>query len=82
MKLIIALGDRYALGFWDTDAYAYKYGIVSGGSGAQMISDASNFYTNKDAIYNYDQRIKHILNHKNKQMGGTAWKDLSSVVYA
>ena len=57
MKLIIALGDRYALGFWDTDQYAYKYGIVDGGSGAQKVSDASVFYTSNDAMTNYDHRI-------------------------
>lgn len=57
MQLIISIHDRYALGFWDTDQYAYKYGIVSGGSGAQRISDASNFYTDGDAISNMDKRI-------------------------
>lgn len=61
MKLIIACGDRYALGFWDTDQYAYQYGIVDGGSGAQKISDASVFYTSNDAMLNYDHRIDREL---------------------
>ena len=58
MKLIIACGDRYALGYWDTDQYAYQYGIVGGGSGAQRIADATTFYTSNDAQYNYDMRIE------------------------
>jgi hypothetical protein len=59
MKLIIAMGDRYALGYWETDAYAIKYGIAKpGSSGAQMISDATPFYTNKNAISKYDNRLK------------------------
>jgi hypothetical protein len=59
MKLIIAMGDRYALGYWQTDAYALKYGIVQPGtSGAQQIDDASPFYTSEDAIHEYDNRLK------------------------
>lgn len=58
MKLIIACGDRYALGFWDTDLYATTYGIADQGStGAQMISDASVFYTSNSAMTHFDKRI-------------------------
>ena len=57
IKLIIACGDRYALGFWDTDQYALTYGIVDGGSGAQMVSDASTFYTDNGAMTFYDHRL-------------------------
>lgn len=82
MKLIIALGDRYALGFWDTDQYAYKYGIVDGGSGAQKVSDASVFYTSDDAMTNYDHRIDHIMTHRNPLMGNKSWAELENAVYA
>lgn len=82
LKLIIACGDRYALGFWDTDQYAYAYGIVSGGSGAQKISDASTFYTSNSAMTYFDHRIDHILAHKNSYMDNLPWSQLDSVIYA
>lgn len=82
LKLIIACGDRYALGFWDTDQYAYAYGIVSGGSGAQKISDASEFYTSNSAMTYFDKRIDHILAHKNSYMDNLPWSQLDSVIYA
>lgn len=82
IKLIIACGDRYALGFWDTDQYAYAYGIVDGGSGAQKVSDASTFYTSNSAMTYFDHRIDHIMSHKNKKMSNLPWSQLDSVIYA
>jgi hypothetical protein len=82
MKLIIACGDRYALGFWDTDQYAYAYGIVSSGSGAQKVADASAFYTSTSAKTYFDKRIDHILTHKNSYMDNLPWSQLDSVIYA
>lgn len=58
IKLIIACGDRYQLGFWDTDIYAQTYGIADwGSSGAQQIYDASVFYTDNGAMTFFDKRI-------------------------
>ncbi|KAH8918707.1 glycoside hydrolase family 5 protein [Atractiella rhizophila] len=83
IKLIIALGDRYALGFWSTDSYATKYGIVSpGSSGDQRVADASPFYTSKSAINSYDARIEHILSHQNELMGNKPWSELSEAIFA
>ncbi|KAK4700765.1 mannan endo-1,4-beta-mannosidase, partial [Phenoliferia sp. Uapishka_3] len=83
IKLIIALADRYALGFWSTDAYALQLNIVSpGSSGAQRVADASSFYTSSSAIQSFDNRLSHILNHVNPLMGGKTWAQLDSVIYA
>ena len=62
MKLIIALGDRYALGFWETDAYAIKYGLVAPGtSGVQQVHDASKFYLSEEATSSFDNRIRRMF---------------------
>lgn len=82
MKLVIALGDRYALGFWDTNDYARKFGIVQGGSGAQRIANAANFYLDTDAKVAYDKRIDYILNHRNSLMGDKKWAELDEVIYS
>ncbi|KAM0750222.1 hypothetical protein T439DRAFT_326171 [Meredithblackwellia eburnea MCA 4105] len=83
LKLLIALSDRYALGFWSTDAYALKYNIVkSGTSGAQEVSDASVFYTSSSAISDFNNRLNHILSHKNALLGGKTWAQLNDVIYA
>ena len=83
LKLVIALSDRYALGFWSTDAYALKLNIVkSGSSGAQQVANAASFYTSSSAIASFDNRLAHILSHQNSLMGGKTWAELDSVVYA
>ena len=84
MKLIIAMGDRYSLGFWDTDAYALKYGIVGSGTAgqAQQVANAATFYTSNDAMSFFDKRIKHVLNHKNALLGNKPWSQLDNVIYA
>ncbi|EJU01837.1 glycoside hydrolase [Dacryopinax primogenitus] len=83
LKLIIALHDRYSLGWDEVDVYATTYGIVPAGTtGAPMVTDATNFYTSTAAQTAFDARITHILNHVNTQMGNAPWKQLSSVIYA
>ncbi|KAM0747368.1 glycoside hydrolase [Meredithblackwellia eburnea MCA 4105] len=83
LKLIIALHDRYALGFWSTDTYATQFNIVAAGSsGAQKVSNAATFYTSSKAISSFQNRLKHILNHQNSLLGGKTWAQLSDVVYA
>ncbi|KZT50221.1 glycoside hydrolase family 5 protein, partial [Calocera cornea HHB12733] len=81
MKLLIALHDRYALGFWSTDVYCTQLGISGFTNNPPQIADASAFYTNDWAASMFDQRMTHILNHQNAQMGNTAWKDLDSGIY-
>jgi len=81
MKLLIALHDRYALGFWSTDIYCTQLGISPYTNNPPQIADASAFYTNSWAATMFDQRITHILNHQNAQMGNAAWKDLDSAIY-
>ncbi|GAA5842405.1 hypothetical protein JCM11251_004218 [Rhodosporidiobolus azoricus] len=82
LKLLIALGDRYSLGYWHTDAYALKLNIVkAGSSGVQRVANAASFYTSDTAIGWYDARLKHIMSHQNKQLGKT-WAELDEVIYA
>lgn len=58
IKLIISMGDRYALGWWDTDAYATTFGVAAPGTtGAQVITDASAFYSTWQAKDAFDKRI-------------------------
>ncbi|GAA5943577.1 uncharacterized protein JCM15063_006462 [Sporobolomyces koalae] len=85
LKLVIALSDRYALGFWSTNSYAVQLNIIQPaqkGSQSLKIKNAQAFYNDPWAIKMYEQRISHVLNHQNQLMGGQKWKDLSSVVYA
>ncbi|GAA5881239.1 hypothetical protein JCM1840_000635 [Sporobolomyces johnsonii] len=83
LKLLIALSDRYALGYWSTDSYAVQLNIVTSASaGAAQISDAASFYTNTWAIEMFDKRMAHIMSHENSLLGGKAWSELDSVIYA
>ncbi|GAA5912348.1 uncharacterized protein JCM6883_005640 [Sporobolomyces salmoneus] len=85
LKLMIALSDRYALGFWSTNSYALNLKIISPSQKGQQslkIKDASSFYSNEWAIQMFEKRISRALNHENQLLGRKKWKDLSSVVYA
>ncbi|GAA5884393.1 hypothetical protein JCM3774_002357 [Rhodotorula dairenensis] len=83
LKLLIALSDRYALGFWATDCYATHLNIVQpGSSGAQKVADASSFYTDEWAISMFQKRLAHIMAHPNSLMGGKTWAELDSVILA
>ncbi|BGP39499.1 hypothetical protein JCM10450v2_003465 [Rhodotorula kratochvilovae] len=83
LKLLIALSDRYALGFWSTDTYATQLNIVSkGSSGAQKVANAASFYTNAWAVQSFEARLAHIMNHKNALLGNQKWADLDEVIYA
>ncbi|GAA5992473.1 hypothetical protein JCM11641_000833 [Rhodosporidiobolus odoratus] len=83
LKLLIALSDRYALGYWSTDSYALKLNIAtSGSSGAQKIANAAPFYMSTECHGWFDARLKHIMTHKNDQMGGKSWAELEEVIYA
>ncbi|GAA5838172.1 hypothetical protein JCM9279_004145 [Rhodotorula babjevae] len=83
LKLMIALSDRYALGYWSTDSYATQLNIVAAGSsGVQKVANAGSFYTNPWAISMFEDRLSHIMNHKNALLGGQKWADLDEVIYA
>ncbi|GAA6009280.1 uncharacterized protein JCM10292_000758 [Rhodotorula paludigena] len=83
LKLLIALSDRYSLGFWATDSYAVQLNIVpKGSSGAQKVANAASFYTNAWSIQMFEKRLAHIMSHKNSLMGNQPWSELDSVIYA
>ena len=62
------------LGCWQSDVYVSKYNIPTTNC-ATTANDASIFYSNANAITDYDNRLKHILAHK--YTDGTPWSQLS-----
>ncbi|KAF8152990.1 glycoside hydrolase family 5 protein [Crassisporium funariophilum] len=80
IKLVIAMHDRYALGCWDTDAYVAKYKLPVTGC-VNGVPDSTTFYTNANAIADYDNRLRHILNFKSPNFG-VPWHQLSDAIFA
>ncbi|TFK31397.1 glycoside hydrolase family 5 protein [Crucibulum laeve] len=80
IKLVIAMHDRYALGCWDTDAYVAKYSLPVTGC-VNGVPDSSKFYTNANAIADYDNRLRHILNFQSPNFG-VPWKQLSDAIFS
>lgn len=77
--------DRYQLGCWGNDTYAVKYNLPQIDCTYQKASlnDAGVFYSNPDAIKDFDHRIEHILEHRNHKIAGSPkWKDLSEHVFS
>lgn len=79
IKLVIAMHDRYALGCWDTDAYVGKYNLPV--TNCNGVPDSSVFYTNTNAIADYDNRLRHILNFQSPNFG-VPWHQLSDAIFA
>ncbi|PRP79261.1 hypothetical protein PROFUN_14244 [Planoprotostelium fungivorum] len=71
LKLNIVLHDRYSLGTWQHDGYTKKYG------------DSQNpvsFYQNAGG--DFDNRIRHILAHKNPYFNNKAWANIPEAIWA
>ncbi|TFK39569.1 glycoside hydrolase [Crucibulum laeve] len=67
IKLLIGMYDQNSL--QNGDVYSMKYGV-------------NGFYTNTNAIDDFNQRITHILNgHKNKLLGNRPWSELSAYIF-
>ncbi|KAK0384836.1 hypothetical protein NLU13_7314 [Sarocladium strictum] len=85
IKLTIALHDRYQLGCWGNDTYVQKYHLpaVDCALGSVKQNNVEWWYRDANAIRDFENRIKHILEHRNKLIPGQpAWKDLSSHIFA
>ncbi|KDO34627.1 hypothetical protein SPRG_00690 [Saprolegnia parasitica CBS 223.65] len=80
MKLIIAFHDRWSLGCWDTDAYVTKYNLPTTTSCQQHANIANDFYTRGDAQADFDNRIQHILAHRNPYLNNRPWSELSEAI--
>ncbi|KAG5720878.1 hypothetical protein E4T56_gene15245 [Termitomyces sp. T112] len=80
IKLIIAMHDRYALGCWDTDAYVAKYNLPVTGC-VNGVPDSSVFYTNTNAIADFDNRLRHILNFQSPTFD-VPWNQLSDAIFS
>lgn len=85
IKLTIALHDRYQLGCWGNDTYVSKYKLpaVDCNTASASSNDVTWFYQDPSPIYDYDKRIKHILEHRNTLLSGSPqWKDLSDYIFS
>ncbi|KAJ3537618.1 hypothetical protein NM688_g6656 [Phlebia brevispora] len=80
IKLVIAMHDRYALGCWSTDAYVAKYNLPTTNC-EDGVPDSSIFYTNQNAITDFDARLAHILNYRSQNFG-VPWRQLSDAIFA
>ncbi|KAF2033928.1 hypothetical protein EK21DRAFT_57265 [Setomelanomma holmii] len=85
IKLIIARHDRYQLGCWGNDTYVTKYKLpaINCASTPAAQNDVTWWYQDPSPIYDFDNRIKHILQHQNKLLpGAPQWKDLSDYIFS
>ncbi|KAF9884875.1 hypothetical protein FE257_000942 [Aspergillus nanangensis] len=85
IKLIITLHDRYQLGCWGNDTYVTKYDLpaLDCATGSASANDVTSWYKNPRAIRDFDNRIQHCLEHRNRFIRGSPkWKDLAEYIFA
>lgn len=85
LKLVIAMHDRYQLGCWGNDTYTKKYKLPTLDCAVAKASDndVTSWYAGRREQQDFDNRIKHILEHRNKKIrGAPKWKDLSDHIFA
>ncbi|KAK7680329.1 hypothetical protein QCA50_016569 [Cerrena zonata] len=80
IKLVIAMHDRYSLGCWQTDAYVAKYNLPRTNC-VDGVPDSTTFYTNANAIKDFDNRLRFILNFQSPNFG-VPWHQLSDAIFA
>lgn len=83
IKLIVALHDRYQLGCWGNDSYVTKYHLPAIDCAVQSVNlnNVTSWYLDPNAISDYENRIKHILTHKNKILN-REWRHLASHIFS
>lgn len=82
---MIAIHDRYQLGCWGNDSYVTKYNLpaIDCGTTDASLNNVTSWYLNPDAIHDFDNRIEHVLTHKNELLPNSPqWKDLSDYIFA
>ncbi|KAH7081004.1 glycoside hydrolase superfamily [Paraphoma chrysanthemicola] len=85
IKLIIAMHDRYQLGCWGNDTYVSKYKLPAIDCAQKPASqnDVTWFYQDPSPIFDFDNRLTHILQHRNQLLpGAPQWKDLSDHIFS
>ncbi|PNS15920.1 hypothetical protein CAC42_4321 [Sphaceloma murrayae] len=85
IKLIIALHDRYQLGCWGSDTYVTKYKLpaVNCATAPASQNDVTWWYQDPSPIYDFDNRLTHILQHRNQLLpGAPQWKDLPDYIFS
>lgn len=81
IKLIIAMHDRYSLGCWASDAYVKKFDLPQTDC-SQATNEPTDFYWRSDAQADFDNRLKHILSHRNPYFNNRTWSELGEVILA
>lgn len=87
IRVIVVLHDHWALGRWQTDAYARKWKepllwpVGKTGPNDPGGFFATTFYRDEGARAAFRNRIRHILEYRGRHTG-SAWKDLNDVVLA
>ena len=67
----------------DTYVSKYKLPAVDCNTASASSNDVTWFYQDPSPIYDYDNRIKHILEHRNTLLSGSPqWKDLSDYIFS
>jgi mannan endo-1,4-beta-mannosidase len=87
IKLIIAAHDRYQLGCWGNDTYVTKYKLPALDCGNPATparnNDVTSWYQDASPVNDFDNRLAHILQHRNTLLpGAPQWKDLSSHIFS
>ncbi|USP74620.1 glycoside hydrolase family 5 protein [Curvularia clavata] len=85
IKLVIALHDRYQLGCWGNDTYVSKYKLpaIDCATTPAAQNDVTFFYQDASPIFDFDNRLTHILQHQNELIpGAPQWKDLSDYIFS
>jgi len=77
--------DRYQLGCWGNDTYVAKYDLpaLDCAIGKASANDVTPWYADAGPIADFENRLEHILEHRNALIEGSpAWKDLSSHIFS
>ncbi|KAI4670642.1 uncharacterized protein J4E88_009734 [Alternaria novae-zelandiae] len=85
IKLIIAMHDRYQLGCWGNDTYVSKYKLpaIDCARTPAAQNDVTFFYQDASPIFDFDNRLTHILQHRNSLLSGSPqWKNLSDYIFS
>lgn len=85
IKLTIAIHDRYQLGCWGNDTYVSKYNLPALDCNFAKASDNDvvSWYADAGPVADFDNRIRHVLEHSNALVEGSPqWKDMSDHIFS
>lgn len=80
IKLDISFHDRYALGAWGSDGYVADFDFTYHGDG-NCNNNCARFYTDATIQSKFDNRLIHILTHKNPYMQNRPLGEISEALF-